>query len=134
MQKLAAASLAALLVAGQLAIPAASHAQEDGARTATPIKHVVVIFGENISFDHYFGTYPYATESQGRAPVRTPRPARQRVNGFTDGLLYQQSKFSEYGRQWGRGDESVSPRSFRRRQPPTRTTTTRRSSRRSTPD
>jgi phospholipase C len=24
------------------------------------IKHVVVIFGENISFDHYFGTYPNA--------------------------------------------------------------------------
>src|SRR5258707_12964086 len=23
----------------------------------TPIKHVVVIFGENIFFDHYFGTY-----------------------------------------------------------------------------
>jgi phospholipase C len=28
--------------------------------TQTPIKHVVVIFGENISFDHYFGTYPFA--------------------------------------------------------------------------
>jgi phospholipase C len=28
--------------------------------TATPIKHVVVVFGENISFDHYFGTYPNA--------------------------------------------------------------------------
>jgi len=26
--------------------------------TATPIKHLVVIFDENISFDHYFGTYP----------------------------------------------------------------------------
>ena len=25
---------------------------------ATPIKHVVVIFQENVSFDHYFGTYP----------------------------------------------------------------------------
>jgi phospholipase C len=31
--------------------------------TATPIKHVVVIFGENISFDHYFGTYPNALNS-----------------------------------------------------------------------
>ena len=29
--------------------------------TTTPIKHVVVIFQENISFDHYFGTYPNAT-------------------------------------------------------------------------
>ena len=26
--------------------------------TYTPIKHVVVIFQENVSFDHYFGTYP----------------------------------------------------------------------------
>lgn len=26
----------------------------------TPIKHVVVIFQENISYDHYFGTYPNA--------------------------------------------------------------------------
>jgi phospholipase C len=40
-----------------------SVAWDDGAQspsTQTPIKHVVVIFGENISFDHYFGTYPFA--------------------------------------------------------------------------
>jgi phospholipase C len=30
-----------------------------------PIKHVVVIFGENISFDHYFGTYPFAENQKG---------------------------------------------------------------------
>ena len=35
------------------------------AHTATPIKHVVVIFDENVSFDHYFGTYPFATNSDG---------------------------------------------------------------------
>ncbi|MGN6628618.1 MAG: alkaline phosphatase family protein, partial [Candidatus Nitrosocosmicus sp.] len=29
-------------------------------QTKTPIKHLVVIFQENVSFDHYFGTYPYA--------------------------------------------------------------------------
>ena len=29
------------------------------------IKHVVVIFGENISFDHYFGTYPNALNTGG---------------------------------------------------------------------
>src|SRR6185312_7947128 len=32
----------------------------DGPRTATPIRHLVVIFPENISFDHYFGMYPHA--------------------------------------------------------------------------
>jgi phospholipase C len=31
------------------------------------IKHVVVIFGENISFDHYFGTYPNALNNPGES-------------------------------------------------------------------
>ena len=33
--------------------------------TSTKIKHVVVIFGENISYDHYFGTYPIAQNNAG---------------------------------------------------------------------
>ena len=33
--------------------------------TATPVKHLVVIFDENVSFDHYFGTYPYAANTDG---------------------------------------------------------------------
>src|SRR5450755_2848915 len=37
--------------------------------TATPIKHVVVIFQENVSFDHYFGTYPKATNTSGQSFV-----------------------------------------------------------------
>ena len=37
-----------------------------GSHTATPIKHVVVIFQENESFDHYFGTYPKAANTDGR--------------------------------------------------------------------
>ncbi len=32
---------------------------------STAIKHTVVIFGENISFDHYFGTYPNAANTGG---------------------------------------------------------------------
>jgi phospholipase C len=35
------------------------------------IKHVVVIFGENVSFDHYFGTYPNALNLPGE-PKFTP--------------------------------------------------------------
>jgi phospholipase C len=35
------------------------------AGTTTPIKHVVVIFDENESFDHYFGTYPFAANTDG---------------------------------------------------------------------
>src|SRR2546429_6494873 len=41
----------------------ASAQDKDGSSTKTPIKHVVVIFQENVSFDHYFGTYPHATET-----------------------------------------------------------------------
>ena len=33
--------------------------------TTTPIKHLIVIFQENISFNHYFATYPYAKNSPG---------------------------------------------------------------------
>jgi phospholipase C len=49
--------------------------------TVTPIKHVVVIFDENVSFDHYFGTYPHAANTDGQ---------RFRPSLFTpavDGLL-----------------------------------------------
>lgn len=42
----------------------------NGVRTATPIKHVVVIFQENISFDHYFGTYPVAKNLAGETPFK----------------------------------------------------------------
>src|SRR5271163_2262118 len=42
------------------------------------IKHVVVIFDENISFDHYFGTYPNAANTPGdpvfTAAAGTPTP------------------------------------------------------------
>src|SRR5215467_13336977 len=44
-----------------------------GVRTATPIKHVVVIFQENISFDHYFGTYPHAENNPGETPFKAAR-------------------------------------------------------------
>ncbi|MEU6478631.1 alkaline phosphatase family protein [Streptomyces sp. NPDC047017] len=44
--------------------------------TATPIQHVVVLFDENISFDHYFATYPKAANTDGTkftAARNTPR-------------------------------------------------------------
>jgi phospholipase C len=34
--------------------------------TTTPIRHLVVIFQENVSFDHYFGTYPKAANTSGQ--------------------------------------------------------------------
>jgi phospholipase C len=41
-------------------------------RTTTPIKHVVVIFQENVSFDHYFGTYPQAANTDGQKFTAAP--------------------------------------------------------------
>ena len=52
----------------------------------TPIQHVVVIFDENISFDHYFGIYPKATNPPGQ-PRFTALPNTPTVNGFSPGLL-----------------------------------------------
>src|SRR5487761_1943074 len=49
--------------------------------TATPIKHLVVIFDENVSFDHYFGTYPYATNPPGE-PSFTAAPGTPTVTGL----------------------------------------------------
>ncbi len=54
--------------------------------TATPIQHLVVIFQENVSFDHYFGTYPNATNPAGE-PKFKPAPDTPAVNGLSDGLL-----------------------------------------------
>jgi phospholipase C len=85
MQKLVATSLAALLVSSQLAIPVVANAEQNG-DTVTPIKHLVVIFGENISFDHYFGTYPNALNTKGE-PRFVAAPNTPSVNGYTDALL-----------------------------------------------
>ncbi|MGG2093397.1 alkaline phosphatase family protein [Bacillus sp. S13(2024)] len=60
--------------------------EKKSVETTTPIKHVVVIFSENVSFDHYFGTYPNAKNPAGepkfQAKANTPY-----VNGLTNELL-----------------------------------------------
>jgi phospholipase C len=48
--------------------------------TTTPIKHLVVIFDENVSFDHYFGTYPYAANTDGT--TFKAKPFTSTVNGL----------------------------------------------------
>src|ERR1700723_4710987 len=58
----------------------------NGPQTATPIKHLVVIFQENVSFDHYFGTYPNALNSKGDR-IFTPAPGTPTVNGLSTALL-----------------------------------------------
>ena len=59
---------------------------DKGSPTATPIKHLVVIFQENVSFDHYFGTYPFATNPDGE-PRFLALPGTPTVNGLQGALL-----------------------------------------------
>lgn len=82
--------LAILLFSALLFSSAATYAALDKAPSApepsTPIKHLVVIFQENISFDHYFGTYPNALNPQGE-PSFNAVPNTPSVNGLTTALL-----------------------------------------------
>ena len=79
---LLAANLAAVTPGTTFAAPGNS----SGGTTTTPIKHVVVIFQENISFDHYFGTYPNATNPKGEVKFKA-KSGTPTVNGLTQGLL-----------------------------------------------
>lgn len=78
---------------GPLASPELANAATPPARpasrtaaTSTPIKHLVIIFQENVSFDHYFGTYPNATNPNGE-PAFHAAAGTPTVNGFGNALL-----------------------------------------------
>ena len=56
--------------------------------TTTPIEHVVVIFQENVSFDHYFATYPTAANNNPSEPAFHASDDTPSVNGLLSaGLL-----------------------------------------------
>jgi phospholipase C len=79
-----------LAVAATIAIVATSCSntpanQTPSPQTATPIHHVVVIYQENVSFDHYFGTYPHAANTDGQ-PF-TAKPDTPTIDGLTPELL-----------------------------------------------
>jgi phospholipase C len=61
--------------------------------TATPIKHVVVIYNENVSFDHYFATYPNAANPAGE-PAFTPAAGTPAINGLSGTLLTANPNFT----------------------------------------
>jgi len=81
----AAAGVAVLSTAVGLSVPAAAVAvaatpANASSATTTPIKHLVVIYQENVSFDHYFGTYPHAANTSGQR--FQPAPGTPTVNGL----------------------------------------------------
>jgi phospholipase C len=92
-------SIAAVLAAGALgasaigiSVSAASSGSDNSGdpaaayATTTPIKHLVVIYGENVSFDHYFATYPNALNPAGE-PQFHALPDTPTVNGLNTTLL-----------------------------------------------
>jgi phospholipase C len=87
-RKVLALSLALTTALGPTALPAFAAPKQapKDSPTVTPIKHLVVIFQENVSFDHYFGTYPFATN-----PADEPRflaaPGTPTVNGLGNALM-----------------------------------------------
>ena len=62
--------------------------------TSTPIQHVVVIFQENVSFDHYFATYPVAKNAPGDGSSFTAKPGTPTVNGLSGSLLTENPNFN----------------------------------------
>jgi len=80
--KLSVFTLLWISLVSALAAPPAS-----SSTTTTPIQHVVVIFQENVSFDHYFATYPLAANTSPFEPAFTPAPGTPTVNGLSAPLL-----------------------------------------------
>ena len=97
MRRAAAWAMLATLLAWSLTCPSPllAHDRDDATGdlaaklpTATPIKHMVVIFDENNAFDHYFGTYPYAQPNlDGSVYFGAPKEETPLVNGLTPTLL-----------------------------------------------
>jgi phospholipase C len=81
-----AALLAAAVFSPVFAVTADNKSAPPPTPTATPIKHLVVIFQENISFDHYFGTYPTAMNPDGEPRFEAERNTPS-INGLTGLLL-----------------------------------------------
>ncbi len=67
-------------------IPGTPYTMASALSTATPIKHLVVIYGENVSFDHYFATYPTATNPAGE-PAFSALSGTPAVDGLSGALL-----------------------------------------------
>jgi phospholipase C len=82
----------ALAFAGALAASGAVAPAEAATvpTTTTPIKHVIVLFQENVSFDHYFATYPnalFSSDTEMFGQSFTPLATTPTVNGLSPELL-----------------------------------------------
>jgi phospholipase C len=79
------ARFVSLAAAAAIAAGSAMPSSASDPSTTTPIKHVIVIFQENVSFDHYFATYPFALNKTAGEPVFRALPGTPAVNGLLTG-------------------------------------------------
>src|SRR5690242_16313037 len=70
---LASSALALCLSGGAIAADPAPSAK-NAVKTETPIKHVIVVIGENRTFDHVYGTY-------------VPNPSQSILNLLSQGIV-----------------------------------------------
>jgi len=78
---------ASVFVAGSAGAASPPADPQAAVKTATPIKHLVILFNENVSFDHYFATYPKAANPPGE-PEFTALPGTPKVDNLANaGLL-----------------------------------------------
>ncbi|WP_254062320.1 phospholipase C [Acidobacterium sp. S8] len=82
---------ASLAIVGVLLTTSAMY-QAQAIQPKDAIKHIVVIFQENVSFDHYFATYPHAVNPSGE-PAFTPLPGTPSVEGLSGDLLTKNPNF-----------------------------------------
>ena len=88
-------TIRAILAAAALGAAGAAFATNPA---GTPITHVIVLFQENVSFDHYFGTYPNAQNNVSAGEQAfTPYPGTPTVNGLTPALLNNNPNFNAAG-------------------------------------
>src|SRR5258708_434191 len=85
-----------LVSALALAVAGAGALDDDRPPTATPLKHVVVIFQENVSFDHYFGTYPNALNLSVETPFMSS-PRTPRINNLVNPLDVNNNFATHFG-------------------------------------
>ena len=53
-----------------------------------------MIFQANVSFDHYFATYPHAANPPGQ-PHFSPKPGTPTVNGLTPQLIADNPRYAQ---------------------------------------
>ena len=91
---------AACVVAGGVVLPMSVAMADDDTATRTPIKHVIIIIGENRSFDHVFATYKSASKDDTVLNLLsqkiinadgTPGPEydKTRQSSAKDGVIYE---------------------------------------------